>query len=38
MERAENMSKVAEDSKKEVERLETVEKSFIPPRDRNQRK
>ncbi|XP_022172411.1 telomerase-binding protein EST1A-like isoform X2 [Myzus persicae] len=38
VERAENMSKVAEDSKKEVERLETVEKTSSSPRDRKQRK
>jgi len=38
VERAENMSKVAEDSKKEVERLETIEKTLSSPRDRKQRK
>jgi len=38
VERAENMSKVAEDSKKEVQRLETVEKTLNSPRDRKQRK
>jgi len=32
------MSKVAEDSKKEVERLEAVEKKLNSPRDRKQRK
>jgi hypothetical protein len=32
------MSKVAEDSKKEVQRLETVEKTLNSPRDRKQRK
>jgi len=32
------MSKVAEDSKKEVEGLETVEKTLSSTRDRKQRK
>ncbi|VVC31928.1 DNA/RNA-binding domain, Est1-type,PIN domain,PIN domain-like,Tetratricopeptide-like helical [Cinara cedri] len=38
VERAENMSKVAEDTKKEVERLENVEKTQSLSRDRKQRK
>lgn len=39
MERVENMTKVAEDTKKEVERLETVDKNPNNiPRDKKRRK
>lgn len=38
MERAENMSKVAEDNKKEIERLENIEKIQNTSRDGKRRK
>jgi len=38
VERAENMFKVAEDTKKEVERLEIVEKNPSNPKNRKRRK